>query len=98
MFKKSLIAAGLLAASTSASAVQYGFFDARSVAMGNVSVATGHITTAALSNPAMMSINEQDETFALLLPAIGLQAIDNGGLVDLVDEIQAIDETNPAMS
>ena len=96
MFKKSLIAAGLLAASTSASAVSYGFFDARSVAMGNVSVATGHITTAALSNPAMMSINEQDETFALLLPAIGVQAIDNGGMIDLVDDLQALDETNPA--
>jgi len=41
MFNKSLVAAGLFAAGIStASAVPYGFFDARSVAMGNVSVAT----------------------------------------------------------
>jgi len=92
MFKKSLFAAGLLAASVSnVQALPYGFYDARSVAMGNVSMATGGITTAALSNPGMLAVNESDDKVALLLPAIGVQAIDDGNVVDLVDEFQALE-------
>jgi len=92
MLKKSLLTAGLIAASLSnVHALPYGFFDARSVAMGNVSVATGGITTAALSNPGMLSVNETNDSFALLLPAIGVQVIDDGNVIDLVDEYQDID-------
>jgi len=91
MKKRSLLAAALLAASLpNAYALPYGFFDARSVGMGNVSVATGGITTAALSNPGMLSVNENKDDFALLFPALGVQAIDDGNVVDLVDEFQAI--------
>ncbi|RDH84888.1 MAG: hypothetical protein DIZ80_05330 [endosymbiont of Galathealinum brachiosum] len=91
MMKRSLLTAGLIAASLSnVHALPYGFFDARSVAMGNVSVATGGITTAALSNPGMLSVNENDDSYALLLPALGVQAIDDGNVIDLVDEFQAI--------
>jgi len=91
MLKRSLLTAGLIAASLSnAYALPYGFFDARSVGMGNVSVATGGITTAALSNPGMLSVNENKDDFALLLPALGVQVIDDGNVVDLVDEFQAI--------
>ncbi|MFW2373957.1 MAG: conjugal transfer protein TraF [Gammaproteobacteria bacterium] len=90
MFKRKLIAAGLLATAVSnVHALPYGFYDARSVAMGNVSMATGGITTAALSNPGMLAVNESDDGVALLLPAIGVQAIDDGNVVDLVDEFQA---------
>lgn len=97
MFKRGLLAAGLISAGMStASAVPYGFIDARSVGMGNTSVATGSITTAAISNPAMLSINENDDTFALLVPAVGIQAIDNGGMVDLIDEFQAYQDQTPA--
>jgi len=91
MIKRSLLTAGLIAASLSnAYALPYGFFDARSVGMGNVSVATGGITTAALSNPGMLSVNENKDDYALLLPALGVQVIDDGNVVDLVDEFQAI--------
>jgi len=91
MIKRSLLTAGLIAASLSnVYALPYGFYDARSVAMGNVSMATGGITTAALSNPGMLSVNENKDSFALLLPALGVQAIDDGNIVDLVDEFQAI--------
>jgi len=90
MFKRKLIAAGLLAtAVSSVHALPYGYYDARSVAMGNVSMATGGITTAALSNPGMLAVNESDDGVALLLPAIGVQAIDDGNVIDLVDEFQA---------
>jgi len=92
MHKRKLLTAGLLmAATTTASAIPYGFFDARSVAMGNVSVATGNIATAALSNPAMMSVNESSDSFALLFPAIGIQAADNGGIADLIDDYQVLE-------
>jgi len=92
MIKRSLLTAGLIAASLSnVHALPYGFYDARSVAMGNVSMATGGITTAALSNPGMLSVNENKDNFALLLPALGAQVIDDGNIVDLVDEFQAID-------
>jgi hypothetical protein len=92
MFKKILAAGVLLAAGiTSVSAAPYGFFDARSVAMGNVSVATGGVQTAAFANPAMLSINEGDDSFALLIPAIGAQLIDDGDVVDLVDEFQDLE-------
>ena len=98
MFNKSLVAAGLFAAGIStASAVPYGFFDARSVAMGNVSVATGGVQTAAFSNPAMLAVNEGDDTMALLLPAVGAQVIDDGGVVDKVDEFQAL-ENDPSVT
>jgi len=97
MMKRSLLTAGLIAASISnVHALPYGFYDARSVAMGNVSVATGGITTAALSNPGMLSVNENNDSYALLLPALGVQAIDDGNVIDLVDEYQAID--GPASS
>lgn len=95
MFKRSLFAAGLLASAISnVHALPYGFFDARSVAMGNVSMATGGVTTAALSNPGMLAVNESDDTVALLLPAIGVQVIDDGNVIDLVDEFQALDNTD----
>lgn len=94
MMKRSLLTAGLIATSLSnVHALPYGFFDARSVAMGNVSVATGGITTAALSNPGMLSVNENNDSYALLLPAIGFQAIDDGNVIDLVDEFQ--ETSNP---
>ncbi len=59
--------------------------------MGNVSVATGGMTTAALSNPGMLAVNETDDKFAMLLPAIGVQAIDDGDVIDKVDEFQALE-------
>ena len=93
MMKRSLLTAGLIAASLSnVHALPYGFYDARSVAMGNVSVATGGITTAALSNPGMLSVNENNDSYALLLPALGVQAIDDGNVIDLVDEFQATND------
>ena len=97
MINKTLVAAGLFAAGIStASAVPYGFFDARSVAMGNVSVATGGVQTAAFSNPAMLSVNEGDDSIALLLPAIGAQVVDDGDVIDKIDEFQDLDNSgNP---
>lgn len=88
--QKLILGAMIAGAVTGAQAAPYGFFDARSVAMGNVSVATGNIAIAGLSNPAMLIVNENKDSFALLIPAVGVQAIDNGGMQDSVDEFQVL--------
>ena len=91
MFKRSLISAALLLSATTAMAIPYGFSDARSVAMGNVSVATGGVTTAAFSNPAMLMVNESNDAFALHI-GVGAAFIENGGIIDDIDNFQAIEE------
>lgn len=88
--KKLLLGAMIAGTVTGAQAAPYGFFDARSVGMGNVSVATGNIAIAGLSNPAMLIVNENKDSFALLIPALGVQAIDNGGLIDKADELDLL--------
>ena len=92
MKKRSLLFSGLMLASmTNAHALPYGFSDARSVAMGNVSVATGGVTTAAFSNPAMLMVNETDDTFALHI-GVGAVFIEDGGITDDIDDFQAIED------
>ena len=92
MFKKSLLAAGIMAAGiSSASAASYGYFDARSVAMGNVSVATGGLTTAAFANPAMLAVNESNDTVAVSL-GLGAAFIDNGDVEGDIDDFQAVQD------
>lgn len=90
--KKLLLGAVIAAATTGAQAAPYGFFDARSMAMGNTSVATGNIAIAALSNPAMLVMNENRDAFALLIPAVGVQLVDNGGLLDKADQLQILSD------
>jgi len=98
MKKRSLLFSGLMLASmTNAHALPYGFNDARSVAMGNVSVATGGVTTAAFSNPAMLMVNETDDTFALHIGA-GAVFIEDGGITDDIDDFQAVQDQFDALS
>ena len=95
---KLLLGALIATITSSAYAAPYGFYDARSVALGNVSVATGNIAIAALSNPAMLMVNENHDAFAMLLPAIGVQVVDNGGLLDKTDQLQILsDQFNVAV-
>jgi hypothetical protein len=88
--KKLLLGALITSTVTGAHAAPYGYFDARSMAMGNVSVATGNIAAAGFSNPAMLIVNENKDSFGLLIPAIGVQMIDNGGLIDTADQIKIL--------
>ncbi len=90
--KKILLSAMIVSTVTGAHASPYGYFDARSVAMGNVSVATGNIATAGFSNPAMLIINENKDAFGLLIPALGVQLIDNGGLIDKADQLRILSD------
>ena len=92
MKKRSLLLSGLmLAYATNTYALPYGFSDARSVAMGNVSIATGGVTTAAFSNPAMLMVNETDDTFALHI-GVGAVFIEDGNIVDDIDEFQVVSD------
>lgn len=63
--------------------------EARSLGMGNVSVVTSDIATAAFANPAMLSFQSQREDFSFLIPAVGLFLDDSDGVVDLIDAYQA---------
>ena len=56
--------------------------------MGNVSVASANIATAALANPAMLMLQSQDDDFALLIPSIGIFVDDSDQLIDAIDQFQ----------
>ena len=62
--------------------------EARSLAMGNASVATADIATAALANPAMLAQQKAEDDFALLLPSVGVFLDDSDGMIDLIDQFQ----------
>jgi hypothetical protein len=66
--------------------------EARSLAMGNVSVATADIATAAFANPAMLVYQKNDDDFALLLPTVGVLLDDSDGLLNKVDDFQVISD------
>ena len=88
---KNLILSGIiLASATSSSFVQAAGvgIEARSIGMGNVSVATADIATSALSNPAMLSYQQADEDFSLLLGG-GVFIADNDNMIDTIDDFQA---------
>ncbi len=89
---KHIIAATTVAASTlilTHNSHAGGFaVEARSLAMGNASVATADIATAALANPAMLAQQKAEDDFALLLPSVGVFIDDSDGLIDLVDQFQ----------
>ena len=89
MFKQGLFASSLMMASIStAIAVPYGFFDARSIAMGNTSVATGSMSSAAFSNPALLVNNVSDDSFILSV-GLGGVLVASGGVKDDIDAIDS---------
>lgn len=88
LLKHSIGMMALSLISASAHAAPFGL-EARSLAMGNASVVTADIATAALANPAMLAHQKGRDDFALLLPAVGILVDDSEGVIDLIDEFQA---------
>lgn len=88
VIKKSIGAMIVMAIAQSAAAAPFGV-EARSLGMGNVSVVTSDIATAAFANPGMLAFQKQRDDFSLLLPSIGLYLDDSDGVVDLIDTYQA---------
>lgn len=90
MNKSLLLAVGLggLCLASSAAAVPFGSFDARSAGMGDVGVATSTIDNAAFFNPGMLASQRDNQHFALLLPVVGLRAGDPDGLINDIKDFQ----------
>lgn len=94
-----LAAATLLLASHDAFAMPFGAFDARTIAMGGVGVATDS-RYAAFNNPALLTTADEIHEWFLLLPTVGVQIGDpdklEEGLGNFQDAADTLDTTQTA--
>lgn len=86
VIKSGFFVAALAAISQSVLAAPFAY-EARSLGMGNIGVATADIATAPFMNPAMLSFQKSDDEFSLLL-AGGAFFSDNNGMIDNIDSYQ----------
>ncbi len=90
MMKKNLISVAAGSAAllmTSASlAVSFNSFDPKSMAMGGAGVAVANPATAPLFNPALLSVANKSDDFALELPIFGARVFDPDDFTDAVDD------------
>lgn len=89
-YKNKLLTSSVILASVATMPLAHAGFglEARSLGMGNTSVATADIATAALSNPAMLSYQQEKEDFSLLLSG-GMFIDDNADMIDAFDTLQS---------
>lgn len=80
------MATAMLLQTTIAHAVPFGSFDPRSMAMGGAGVAVASPGSAPLFNPALLSIANEDDDFAIELPIVGVRVYDPDEFADAVDE------------
>ena len=66
-------------------------FEARSLGMGGVSVATADLASAAWANPAMLTNQPVEDDFALLI-GVGVFARDDDDLIGDIDDFQDADD------
>lgn len=85
----------LLGASSLTQAAPFFIFDARSAAMGNTGVASGNLGQAMYMNPAMLAEQKQEDDFSIGMN-LGLAYDDEFDVLDLYDEFQDIEATNPS--
>ena len=83
---KILSIAALSVFSQSVSAIPF-TFEARSLAMGGVSVATADLATAAWANPAMLTNQRLDDDFSLLI-GVGAFVRDNDDMIGDIEDFQ----------
>jgi hypothetical protein len=88
------VMASLLVHSYAALSVPFGSYDARSLAMGGAGVAVGNAGTAPLFNPALLSVPDGNNNFALVLPAVGLRVADPDNLRDSIESFQSSNVVN----
>ena len=86
IIKNGLFAVALVVSSQSVMAAPFAY-EARSLGMGNIGVATADIATAPFMNPAMLSSQKSDDDFSLLL-GTGAFFSDNNGMIDNIDQYQ----------
>ena len=82
-----LILLGWLCLFTNAIALPFGVYDARTMAMGGVGVATG-ARTAAFNNPALLTTADEVHEWFLLFPTVGQQLDDTDDLKDDIDNFK----------
>ncbi|MFT5503979.1 MAG: hypothetical protein ACI845_001806 [Gammaproteobacteria bacterium] len=68
-----------------ARAVNFDSFDPKSMAMGGAGVAVADPAVAAFFNPALLSIAEQDDDFAIEFPVLGGRFGASDGFIDNID-------------
>lgn len=90
LYKMGILPLMLVVFSQSASAVPFAF-EARSMGMGNVGVATADIATAAFANPGMLAYQRQNYDFSLLI-GIGGFLNDNESVIDDIDAFQSAND------
>ena len=88
--KRILSALAMITVSSTALAVPF-TFDARTLGMGGVSVATADLATAAWANPAMLTRQSVEDDFALLI-GVGAFIRDNEDLIDDIDNFQSAND------
>ena len=66
-------------------AASFGIFDAHSLAMGGVGVASGDASNASHYNPALLAAAHADDDFSLVLPTVIFGASDPNSLADAID-------------
>lgn len=91
MIKRSLLASSIslaaLAVVQQASAAPLLPIDARGLAMGGTGVASARYSHAPLYNPALLSTADEDESFAIVFPQIGIVAADEEDWIETVQGI-----------
>ena len=86
VIKSGFYVAALAAISQSVMAAPFSY-EARSLGMGNIGVATADIATAPFANPAMLSFQKAEDDFSLLLGVGGFFS-DSDGVIDNIDQFQ----------
>jgi hypothetical protein len=78
----------LLLNSYSATAIPFGSFDTRSMAMGGAGVAVGSPDAAPLFNPALLSVTDPKSKFSIIIPTVGVRIADPENLRSGIDTTQ----------
>lgn len=82
------VGAAVTAAFNVAHAVPFNSFDPRTMAMGGAGVGVANTATSPFFNPAMLSVTEAGDNFAMELPIVGLRAYDPEDFTESVDSFQ----------
>lgn len=83
--RRILALAAAAAAASTASAAPYAPFDVRAAGMGGTGVASAKAASAALFNPAMLSAQDEGDSFQFVL-GVGAQVADEDEMQDQFDE------------
>ncbi len=85
---------------TATLAVPFNSFDPKSMAMGGAGVAVANPSTASFFNPALLSIAETKDDFAIEFPVFGVRVYDPDDFADAVDDFNdtAFDDLDAAIN